>query len=143
MTIATICLLKHPSAKAVTVASLATLYHAPTFTSSLQSYLQQFTPAHSSPNYATFNATINNLNNIHLTFSVWHRIRIANHSIQDVEGISDRSDAVHAAPQRKNPKTKAVLGERFDTALINEKGTAEIAGLSGELKIFASLACFD
>lgn len=124
-------LTKHPSEKAVTVTSLATKYHAPGFTSSLQSYLQQFTPPRASPNYATFHTTINNLGNLHLTFPVWHRIRITNHSIQDVEGISDRRDAIHAAPQRKNAKTKAVLGERFDTALIDENGTAEVAGITG------------
>lgn len=124
-------LTKNPSSNA-TIATLKTLYHASSFTSSLRSYLQRFAPAPTSPSYNTFITTLDNLDNLHLSFPVWHRIRITNSSIQDAEGIADRADAVHVAPNRKNPKTKAVLPERFDTALIDEKGAADVAGLTGK-----------
>lgn len=125
-------LTKNPSAKAVTIQSLSTSYHAPAFTSSLQSFLQRFMPHQSSPSYTSFTTIINNLDTLRVTFPVWHRIRIVNHSIQDVEGVTDRTDAVQAVPERKNRKTKDMLPERFDTVLIDEKGNADVAGISGE-----------
>lgn len=124
-------LTKNPSSIA-TIATLKTSYHALSFTSSLCSYLRRFAPPPTSPSYNTFTTTLDHLDNLRISFPVWHRIRITNCSIQDAEGISDRADAVHAVPNRQNPKTKAVLSERFDTALIDEKGAADVAGLSGK-----------
>lgn len=128
-------LTKHPSARAVTIPSLATIYHAPAFLSSLRTFLHRFTPARLSPTYPSFTTTLDNLGAFCSTLPVWHRIRVVNQSIQDVEGVADRTDAVHAAPKRQN-RSKTQLPERFDTALIDEKGTADIAGLSGKIIIF-------
>lgn len=125
-------LTKNPSAKAVTFSSLATTYHAHSFTSALRSFLQRFTPPRSSSSYPSFITTLGDLDALHMALSVWHRVRIVNHSIQDVEGVTDRTDAIQAAPKRKNVKTKADLPERFDTALIDEKGAADVAGIDGE-----------
>ena len=124
-------LTKNPSAKAVTIPSLATAYHAHAFTSSLRTFLQRFTPHQSSASHIPFITALNNLDSLRFTLPVWHRIRIVNHSIQDVEGVTDRTDTVHAAPERKN-RAKVQLAERFDTGLIDENGTADAAGLSGK-----------
>lgn len=129
-------LTKNPSATTVTIPALNTLHHIPQFTSLLRTYLQRFAPLRSSPASPGFVTTLSNLDNLRLTFPVWHRIRIVNHSIQDVEGVTDRSDTIHAAPARKT-RTKANLQERFDTALIDEKGAADIAGISGMYDVLA------
>lgn len=125
-------LTKNPSVHNVSLASLSSSYHAPAFASCLQSYLQQrFAPHRSSPLYPKFAATLSSLATIHTSFPVWHRLRIINASTQHVDGIADRRDAIHASPARKSKLPNVALYERFDTALIDEKGEAEDTGIQG------------
>lgn len=122
-------LTQHPSAKAVTLETIATKYHSPHFVAGLQAYLAQFAP--STPAAATsFNSIRSSPDTYTTAFAIWHRIRIRNRSTQDVEDIADRLDAVHCAPARKT-RAKDSLNERFDTALIDEKGHAEDTGVAG------------
>lgn len=124
-------LTKTPSVKGVTLTTLATSYHAPTFPVALRAFLEQFAPSPGSRTHALFISILDAIPNLRLRFPVWHRIRISNASIQDVNGIADRSDAIVAVPSRKKRKSDERIGQRFDTAVVDEKGEAGIAGIKG------------
>lgn len=124
-------LTKHPSAKAVPITTLTTMYHAPAFTTALQSYLTTLIPSLSIERHEGAHAHIDTINSHLCVIPVWHRLRITNAPVQDVEGISDHSDTAHARPAHPARKGSMAVGERFDTVLVDKKGSAEPAGIDG------------
>lgn len=128
-------LTKQPTANAVSAEILASAYHAFNFRTTLATFLNRLAPPTSSPHSATFITVLDALGTLSINVPVWHRIQILNSkSTQDIKGISDRTDAIHVEPARKN-KAGAMLDERFDTALIDEKRVAKDTGIEGTLMV--------
>lgn len=55
-----------------------------------------------------------------------------NYSTQDIEGITNRPDAVHASPIRTGDRRSEAAPERFDTVLVDEQELAEETGMNGK-----------
>lgn len=123
-------LTKIPSVPAAPLSILQTDYHATTFAVALQAHLKSLAPHVSSSHYSIFTALVNALETQRIALPVWHRIRIVNPAIQEIEGIADYTDSVTAAPARKT-KFKTLMPERFDTVLVDRKGDAEESGIGG------------
>lgn len=133
-------LTKNPSAPSVTLSALASSYHAPTFLTCLKTFLERYAPTQPAHRRQSVLNRIRDLQTASLAVPAFHRVRIILSPTQDVDGIADRTDAVHVRPARKNKQGEITRSKRFDTILVDGHGDAGDTTLDSQCTMLLVLA---
>ncbi|KAG5637421.1 hypothetical protein H0H81_004628 [Sphagnurus paluster] len=118
---------KHPSARSVSFARLATDYGAPLFRTALAHYV-------TSVNEPNLNArqVERRIWTVHIPFNkvpVWHRIKFL--QTDPASGTASTAESIHVQPAKTDIRGR-IVPARFDTALLND-GTGQLTGIEGQL----------